>query len=73
MWRMSRLTPDGTAEPVSRDQILRANGDRELFIFPVQLTTSTIDDFRLTYSVICDDHTFLGSSSVGAVLPDFLF
>ena len=40
---MSRPTRDGTAGPVSRDQILRrANGDREEFIFPAQLTTSKI-------------------------------
>ena len=31
---MSRLTRDGTAEPVSRDQIFSgANGDKECFIF----------------------------------------
>ena len=39
---MSRLTRDGATEPVSRDQIFfkfsGANGDREMFIFPVQLT-----------------------------------
>ena len=40
MWRMSRLTRDGTAEPVSRDQILRRERGREMFIFPVQLTAS---------------------------------
>ena len=34
---MSRLTRDGIVEPVSRDQFLGANGDREEFIFPVQL------------------------------------
>ena len=39
---MSRLTRDGTAEPVSRDQILGANADREIFIFCVQLTKSMI-------------------------------
>ena len=39
---MGRLTWDGTAEPVSRDQISGANGDREIFISPVQLTTSRI-------------------------------
>ena len=38
---MSRLTRDGTAEPVSRDQILGANGDREHIIFLVQLTIYT--------------------------------
>ena len=42
---MIRLTRDGTAEPVSREQILRANGDREKIIFPVQLTTSRIGNF----------------------------
>ena len=38
---MSRLARDGTAEHVSRDQILRheLNADREIFIFPVQLIT----------------------------------
>ena len=36
---MSRLALDGTAEPVSRDQILRRERDREIFIFSVQLTT----------------------------------
>ena len=35
---MSRLTRDGTAEPVSRDQKFSgANGDKEQFMFPVQL------------------------------------
>ena len=34
------MTWDETAEPISRDQIPGANGDREIFIFPVQLTTS---------------------------------
>ena len=34
VWRMSGLTrKDGTAEPVSRDQILGANGDREQICF----------------------------------------
>ena len=37
---MSRLTRDGTAEPVSRNKILRhENADREILIFAVQLTT----------------------------------
>ena len=35
---MSRLTRDGTAEPVSQDQKFSgANGDKKKFIFPVQL------------------------------------
>ena len=39
---MSRLTRDGTAEPVSRDQILRPKRGQGKTIFPVQLTTSKI-------------------------------
>ena len=50
---MSRLTRDGTAEPVSRDHALSgANADREIFIFSVQLTTSRIGNLtRLIYSL----------------------
>ena len=54
------LTRDGIAESVSRDQILRrVNGYREIFIFPVQLTTSRNDNLtRLILTLaICDDHT----------------
>ena len=61
---MSRLTRDGTAELASQDQILRgerrqgnipsgANGDREIFLFPVQLTASKVDS--LTWLI----HTLL--------------
>ena len=39
---MSKLTRDGTAEPVSRDQFSGTNGDREILFFAVQLTTSRI-------------------------------
>ena len=58
--KMSRLTRDGTAEPVSPDKILRrANRGRKIFIFPVQLTTSRIDNLtRLILALaICDEHT----------------
>ena len=68
---MSRLTRDGTAEPVSRDQILRRERgqgrirfpwDREEFVFPVQLTTRRIGNLirRLIFTlaiIICDDYT----------------
>ena len=50
---MSRLTRDGTAEPVSRDQILRHARGQGNIIFPVQLTTSRIGD--LTWLI----HTLL--------------
>ena len=39
---MSRLMRDGTAEPVSRDQIPRRERGQENIIFSVQLTTSRI-------------------------------
>ena len=50
---MSRLTRDGTAEPVSRDQILRhARGQGDI-IFPVQLTTSRIGNLtRLIHTLL---------------------
>ena len=48
------MTRDGTAEHVSRDQILRgANGDREILFFPVQLTTSRIGNLtRLIHTTL---------------------
>ena len=39
---MSGLTRDGTVERVSETKISGANGDREIFIFPVQLTMSRV-------------------------------
>ena len=57
---MSRLTRDGTTEPVSRDQFSGANGNREIPIFSVQLTTSRIDNLtRLIHTTLlyfCDDN-----------------
>ena len=58
---MARLTRDGTAEPVSRDQILRdVRGQGNIhflcskFIFPVQLTTVRIGNLtRLIHSLLC--------------------
>ena len=55
---------DGTAETVSRDQILRHERGQGILIFPVQLTTSRIGN--LTWLIhtlaICDvdDHTKKG-------------
>ena len=43
---MSTLTRDGTAEPVSRDQIL--NHEQDWQPYPVD-----------PYSAICDDHTYI--------------
>ena len=62
---MSRVTRDGTAEPVSRDQILRhARGQGNFFIFPVQLTTSRIGNVtRLTHTLlyVMNIHTYINT------------
>ena len=50
---MSKLTRDGTAEPVSRDQILRHARGQGSIIFPVQLTTSRIDNLTRLIHTIC--------------------
>ena len=63
---MNRLTRDGTAEPVSRDQILRhargegtcsADHEQDWQPYPVD-----------PYSAICDDHTYIPDVD-GDVLP----
>ena len=70
---MSRLTRDGTAEPVSRDRILRhvrgqgnipfcsADHEQDWQPYPVD-----------RYSAICDDHTYIrtdGRSLYLSVIP----
>ena len=58
---MSRLTRDGTAEPVSRDQILRHARGRGNIHFPCSADHE--QDWRPypvdPYSAICDDHTYI--------------
>ena len=50
---MSRLARDGTAEPVSRDQILRHARGQGNIIFPVQLTTSRVGNLaRLIHTLL---------------------
>ena len=50
---MSRLTRDGTAEPVSLDQILRHARGQGNIIFPVQLTTGRIGNLtRLIHTLL---------------------
>ena len=50
---MSRLTRDGTAEPVSRDQIFRHARGQGNIIFHVQLTTSRIGNLtRLIHTLL---------------------
>ena len=58
---MSRLTREGTAKPVSRDQILRHARGQGQYYFPCS------DDHEQywqpypvdPYSAICDDHTYI--------------
>ena len=50
---MSRLTWDGTAEP-HETKFSGADGDRGIFIFPVQLTTSRMGNLtRLIHTLSC--------------------
>ena len=57
---MSRSTRDGTAEPVSRDQILRHERGQGNIHFPC--SANHMQDWRPypidLYSAICDDHTY---------------
>ena len=57
---MSRLTRDGTAEPVSRGQILRHARGQGNIHFPC--SADHVQDWQPypvdPYSAICDDHTY---------------
>ena len=58
---MSRLTRDGTAEPISRDQILRHARGQGNINFPCSADHE--QDWQPypgdPYSAICDDHTYI--------------
>ena len=58
---MSRLMRDGTAEPVSRDQILRHVRGQGNINFPCSADHE--QDWQPypvdPYSAICDDHTYI--------------
>ena len=58
---MSRLTRDGTAEPVSRDKILRHARGKGNINFPCSADHE--QDWQPypvdSYSAICDDHTYI--------------
>ena len=61
---MSRLTQDGTAEPVLRDQILRHARGQGKYYFPCSADHE--QDWQPypvdPYSAICDDHTYIITS-----------
>ena len=62
---MGRLTRDGTAEPVSRDQILRHARGQGNIDFPC--SPDHEQDWQPypvdPYSAICDDHTYIHAYS----------
>ena len=62
---MSRLTRDGTAEPVSRDQILRCERGQGNINFPCSADhEQDWQPFPVDpYSAICDDHTCIFNRS----------
>ena len=59
---MSRLTRDGTAEPVSRDQILRHARGQGNIHFPCSADHEQdwqpypVDPYS---DILCDDHTYI--------------
>ena len=69
---MSRLTRDGTAKPVSRDQILRrVRGQGNIHFLPCSADHEQnwqpypVDPY---YIIICDDHTYNPREQKQAVL-----
>ena len=68
---MSRLTRDGTAEPVSRDQILRRVRGQGNIRFP--RSTDHEQEWQPypvdVYFAICDDHTYIHSLSTPGSAP----
>ena len=63
---MSRLTRDGTADPVSRDQVLRHVRGQGNIHFPCSADHE--QDWQPypvdPYSAICDDHTYIHTVSM---------
>ena len=64
---MSRLTRDGTAEPISRDQILRhARGQGNIIFTCSADHEQNWQPYPVDpYSAICDDHTYVIPGTVG--------
>ena len=70
---MSRLTRDGTAELVSRDQILRHARGQGIIHFPCSADHE--QDWQPypvdPYSAICDDHTYIHTYTLLPLLRQF--
>ena len=56
---MSRLTRDGTAEPVSRDQILRREQGQGKTYFPCSADHEQDWQRLILTRAMCDDHTYI--------------
>ena len=71
---MSRLTRDGTAEPVSRDHILRHARGQGNVHFPCSADHE--QDWQPypvdPYSAVCDDHTYIHTYHRSAILIQYL-
>ena len=69
---MSRLTRDGTAEPLSRDQILRHARGQGNVHFPCSADHE--QDWQPypvdPYSAICDDHAYIHTYCTSATITD---
>ena len=70
---MSRLTRDGTAEPVSETKFSGANADRELFHFPCSADHG--QDWQPypvdLYSCYMCDHTYIHKSAGTFIMPTY--
>ena len=68
---VSRLTRDGTAEPVSQDQILRHARGQEDIYFPCSADHE--QDWQPSYpvdphSAICDDRTYIHTYNNSSIM-----
>ena len=68
---MRRLTRDGTAEPVLREQILRREQGQEIFHFPCSPDhEQDWQPYPVDPSVaICDGHTYIHQSMCDSLFP----
>ena len=59
----------GLPNPSRKTKFSGANGDREIFIFPVQLTTGRIGNHtRLVHTLaIWDDHTYIRRTNASGI------
>ena len=73
---VNRLTRDGTAEPISRDQILRHARGQGNIIFPVQLTSSRIGNLtRLidTLLYVMTMHTYIINTYIHTYIAPMVY